>query len=77
MNRPRDAVATEEREGDLQGASPEESARIRRIEDRQDFPGAVISGYNDDAPPDFTPIPDMPGWDAPEPPTLPYDDGEG
>lgn len=60
MSQPRDSLAPE-RQDDLQGASPQERERIRRIEARQDFPGAVITGYNDNVPPDFTPILDPTG----------------
>ncbi len=48
-------MTLEEQEEMLKSASPEERARIRRIEDRQDSPGAVIAGYNE-VEPDLTPI---------------------
>lgn len=76
MKRPSDAVANEAREGSSQDASLEERERIRRIEDRQDFPGAVIAGFNDDVPPDYTPILDVPEPAADDPPTLPYGESE-
>lgn len=48
-------MTPEEHEEMLESVSPRERERIRRIEARQDFPGAVITGYNEGEP-DFTPI---------------------